>query len=92
MYKNIFSNGCFVLKDLRQLLQSAALISNIRELNNASPEESKRSFLEVYKIFINNYCAGKDSQPAIATAYRKIREYSKNSRYYIYFAHLLKVK
>ena len=57
------------------------MINNIRELNNATPEDSSSSlFLEAYKMFIDKYCAGKDTQPAIATAYRKIREHSKNAR------------
>ena len=79
VYKNMFSNGCCVMKVFSQLLQSAALISDLRALNNASPEESNRLFLEAYKLFINKYCAGKDNRPAIATAYRKIRESSKSS-------------
>ena len=72
VYKNIFSNGCCVMKVLSQSLQSVALISDIRALNNASLEESILLFLEAYKRFINKYCAGKDNRPAIATAYRKI--------------------
>jgi len=79
IYKNMFSNGCCVMRQFALLLQDEGLINNIRELNNASPESSNRYFLEAYKIFINKYCAGKDTQPAIATAYKKIREYNKSA-------------
>ena len=70
------------------------MINNIRELNNATPEDSSSSlFLEAYKMFIDKYCAGNDNtQPAIATAYRKIREYGRNACYYLFVAHVLQAK
>ena len=63
-----------------RLLQSAYVINNIGKLINVTPEDSSPLFLEAYKMFIDKYCAGKDIQPAIATAYKKIREYGKNTR------------
>ena len=44
-------------------------------------------------MFIDKYCAGNDNtQPAIATAYRKIREYGRNACYYLFVAHVLQAK
>jgi len=73
-YKNIFSNGCCVMRELADLIQKGGFIQCVRELYNASPEESNRLFVESYKLFVEKYCGGNDTQPAIATAYRKIRE------------------
>ena len=80
IYKNVLNNACCVMRELSHLRQSASVINNIRELINTTPEDSSRLVLAAYKMFIDKYCAGKDTQPAIATAYRKIREHSKNAR------------
>jgi len=79
IYKNTFSIGCCVMRQFASLLQDKGIINNIRELNSASAESSNHYFMEAYKMFIDKYCDGKDSQPAIATAYKKIRDYRKSS-------------
>ena len=79
IYKNVFSNGCCVMKTLGELLMSEGLIENIKDLNNVSPDESNRLFVEAYKKFINKYCGGIDTKPTIGTAYKKILESNKST-------------
>ena len=58
---------------------SEGFIENIKDLNNVSPDESNRLFVEACKKFISKYCGGIDSKPTICTAYKKILESNKSA-------------
>ena len=67
------------MKTLGKMLMSEGFIKNIKDLNNVSPDESNRLFVEAYKKFKSKYCGGIDTKPTIGSAYKKILESNKSA-------------